>query len=102
MRRDWLDAIGLYEHCVAGSGDLAFAMAVTGRAEDYCATYPLNAPQRAHYLRWAAAAVKAAGPNRISSLDCIALHLFHGHLKRRNYRARLEVLASSGLVAPLI
>lgn len=96
VRRDWLEEVGLYEHNVAGSGDLAFAMAVAGRAEEYCASYPLNAPQRVHYLRWAAAAAEAAGPNRISSLESVAFHLFHGHLKRRNYRARLDVLAESG------
>lgn len=96
VRRDWIESIGLYEHCVAGSGDLAFAMAIAGRSEELCHSYPLNAAQQAHYLRWAANAQKAVAPERLSSLDGVALHLFHGHLYRRNYRSRLEVLAASG------
>ena len=96
MRRDWLQRVGLYQHNVAGSGDLAFAMALSGQAEAYCASYPLNPFQRAHYRRWAAAAARAAGPGRIGALEGVALHLFHGHLQRRHYRSRLEVLAASG------
>jgi len=96
LRRDWLEELGLYEHNVAGSGDLAFAMAIAGRSEEFCDSYPLNEAQKTHYLRWAVVAAAAGGPNRINSLDTVAFHLFHGHLKRRNYRARLEVLASSG------
>lgn len=96
IRRDWLEEIGLYQHSIAGSGDLAFAMAIAGRAEEYCSSYSLNAAQRAHYLCWATVAAAAAGPCRIGRLEGLALHLFHGHLSRRNYRARLDVLASSG------
>jgi hypothetical protein len=96
VRRDWLERVGLYEHAVAGSGDLAFAMAIAGRAEEFCRTYPLNGAQQSHYLRWAACAAQEAGPGRISRLDDTAVHLFHGHLNRRSYRSRLEVLAASG------
>jgi len=96
VRRDWLERVGLYEHAVAGSGDLAFAMAIAGRAEEFCRTYPLNGAQQAHYLRWATGAAQEAGPGRIGRLDDAALHLFHGHLNRRSYRSRLEVLAASG------
>jgi hypothetical protein len=96
VRRDWLERVGLYEHAVAGSGDLAFAMAIACRAEEFCRTYPLNGAQQAHYLRWATGAAQEAGPGRIGRLDDTALHLFHGHLNHRSYRSRLEVLAASG------
>lgn len=96
VRRDLIERVGLYEHCVAGSGDLAFAMAVAGRAEWFCLTYPLNGAQQSHYLSWAAGAELAAGPGRIGRLDDVALHLFHGHLSRRSYRSRLEALSASG------
>ena len=96
MRRDWIERIGLYEQCVAGSGDLAFALAVSGRGEEFCHSYPLNSAQQAHYLRWAAGAAQEAGLGRLGRLDGEVLHLFHGHLSRRSYRSRLEVLAASG------
>lgn len=96
IRRDWLERVGLYEHSVAGSGDLAFAMAIAGRGEDFCRAYPLSGAQQSHYLRWAAGAAEAAGPGRIGRLDITVLHLFHGQLNRRSYRSRLEVLAASG------
>lgn len=96
MRRDWLQGVGLYQHNVAGCADLAFAMALGGQAEAYCASYPLNPLQQAHYRSWAAAVARTAGPGRIGCLDGVALHLFHGHLQRRHYRSRLEVLAASG------
>jgi hypothetical protein len=98
LRREWLERVGLYEHSVAGSGDLAFAMAIAGLAGEYCASYPLNQAQQCHYLRWAAAAVlpRGEGPARIGRLDGVALHLFHGHLNRRSYRSRLKVLSASG------
>lgn len=94
VRRDWLDRVGLYEHCVAGCGDLAFALAVSGRAEEFCRSYPLNAAQQSHYRRWAAAA-EQAGEAGLGCLDGLAYHLFHGDLNRRAYRSRLAILADS-------
>lgn len=96
VRREWLDRIGIYEHCVAGSGDLAFAMAIVGRADDFCRSYPLNAPQQAHYRQWARGAAEAVGEGGLGRLDAVALHLFHGQLGKRNYRQRLTVLMQEG------
>lgn len=96
VRRAFIERIGLYEYCIAGSGDMAFAMAISGRFKEFCAAYPLSESQHSHYLRWATCASDAAGPERLGCLEGVALHLFHGHLQQRHYRARLEVLSASG------
>lgn len=96
VRRAFIERVGLYEYCIAGSGDMAFAMAISGRSKEFCASYPFNESQQSHYLRWATCASDAAGSERLGCLEGVALHLFHGHLRRRHYRSRLEALSASG------
>jgi hypothetical protein len=92
-RRADVEAAGLYDALILGSGDRAFLSAACGRQEDFVVKLSMNARQADHYLAWAGP-VAAQFAGDVASLDGDVLHLWHGDLRYRAYCARYEKLAA--------
>jgi hypothetical protein len=88
-----VEAAGLYDALILGSGDRAFFSAACGRQEDFVVKLSMNARQADHYLAWAGP-VAAQFAGDFASLDGDVLHLWHGDLRYRAYCARYEKLAA--------
>ena len=86
-RREVLDRHGLYDACIAGSGDKANACGALGRPGDAIVAHRMNARRAEHYRAWARSfsdSVRGAVgyvPGRI-------FHLWHGDLTNRRYAER--------------
>lgn len=86
-RRDLLERHGLYDACILGAGDRAYACAAFGKQNTAQQGWLQNARQRAHYLRWAdPLAEEVCG--RISLVEGELFHLWHGSVGDRGYRDR--------------
>ncbi len=94
-RRDILDAHGLYDACILGSGDRALLCAAVGRFNDCTAAIRMNARQVEHYLCWARRFHQAVD-GRLGFLEGEIYHLWHGELHNRRYRERHEDFAAFG------
>jgi hypothetical protein len=82
-----LEAHGLYDACILGSGDRAVFCAGLGTF-DYCTRGLLmNARQAKHYLAWARQYF-ATVRGRIGYISGRALHLWHGEVADRRYGER--------------
>lgn len=94
-RREWLECVGLYERCVMGAGDLLFAYGVIGHGEALIANHHSVGwgfyGDCASYRNWSHAAHRSSG-GRCAAGSGTALHLHHGSLQDRQYRARLDGL----------
>ena len=88
-----VEAVGLYDALILGSGDRAFLSAACGRQEDFVIKLGMNARQADHYLSWAGP-VAALFAGDVSSLDGDVVHLWHGDIRDRGYCARYEELAA--------
>jgi hypothetical protein len=88
-RRDVLGPHGLYDGCVAGSGDRAIACAALGRAVSAKQNFLRNDAQRRHYLAWAVP-FGAAVDGRVSYVEGDLHHLWHGELRDRGWRERWD------------
>jgi hypothetical protein len=101
-RRDVLEAHGLYDACILGSGDRAILCAAIGKFE-YCTRGLLmNARREEHYLAWARPYFETVA-GRIGYIPGRALHLWHGEVKDRQYGVRdqaLEALDFDPFTAP--
>jgi len=90
-RRELLVSVGgLYDRCITGSGDVAWASAAYGAKA--------RSNQMVH---WSDALVRGVldycarvGPlvDRVGCVDAKAVHVYHGELKHRQYQARHRVL----------
>ena len=90
-RRDVLEAHGLYDACILGSGDRAILCAAIGKFE-YCTRGLLmNARREEHYLAWARPYFETVA-GRIGYIPGRALHLWHGEVKDRQYGVRDQAL----------
>jgi hypothetical protein len=86
-RREVLDAHGLYDACILGSGDRAMLCAAIGTFE-YCTQGLLMNPrQEQHYLAWARPYFDTVR-GRIGYIPGRAIHLWHGEVTDRQYGAR--------------
>ena len=86
-----LDAHGLYDACILGSGDRAVLCAGLGTF-DYCTRGLLmNARQEEHYLAWARPYF-ATVRGRIGYISGRAFHLWHGEVRDRQYGERDRAL----------
>lgn len=86
-----LEAHGLYDACILGSGDRAVLCAGLGRF-DYCAQGLLMNPRQAeHYLTWARPYF-ATVRGRIGYIPGRAFHLWHGEVEDRRYGERDRAL----------
>lgn len=82
-----LEAHGLYDACILGSGDRAVFCAGLGQF-DYCTRgLVMNARQAEHYLAWARPYF-ATVRGRIGYIPARAFHLWHGEVADRRYGDR--------------
>lgn len=90
--REVLQRHGLYDACILGGGDQAFAYAARGEHEGAVQGWITNTRQRQHYLEWADAFSRAVGSG-VACLEGTIFHLWHGELRDRRYRERNRQLA---------
>ena len=85
--RELLQHHGLYDACILGSGDRAYACAAFAKHREAQQAWMRNARQREHYLRWATPCAEEVG-GRISLVEGELFHLWHGNVSDRHYRER--------------
>lgn len=93
-RREWISAVRLFDGCIVGGGDTAWAAAVLGQPERAVALHAMGERQRDYYLRWASTPGLTLG-NDVGCLEGDALHLWHGSLADRHSRERHQRLAET-------
>jgi hypothetical protein len=96
-RREWLDAHGLYDACIAGSGDHMIAHAACGDWTSPCIRRIIgdNNRHRDYFTAWA----KRQYRDVRAALGCVPgtlLHLWHGETENRRYVLRNRELAEFG------
>jgi hypothetical protein len=92
-RHDLLDRFGLYDACVFGGGDRAFAGAVFGAHRRAREAWMRTSEQKRHYLQWADPVAEAVG-GRVGLVEGDLVHLWHGEVENRQYRVRHRLAAS--------
>jgi hypothetical protein len=91
-RRDLLEAHGLYDACILGSGDRAVLCAAMGLFDYGVEAVGMHGRQIEHYLTWAEPFHRAIG-GRVGFVDGSVLHLWHGDLSNREYAKRHQGLS---------
>jgi endonuclease/exonuclease/phosphatase family metal-dependent hydrolase len=93
--RDILARHGLYDGCIAGSGDHMMAHAFTGDWSGNCIDRILgkNNLHREHFASWASAIYRSIRA-RVSYVPGAIFHLWHGDTENRRYVQRNQELAS--------
>jgi hypothetical protein len=86
-RRDLLDAHGLYDACILGSGDAAMVSAAVGGFGRAREALCMSEKRYQHYLRWARPFHDEVR-GKLGYLPLEILHLWHGDMHRRRYRER--------------
>jgi hypothetical protein len=94
-RRELLEAHGIYDACILGSGDRAILCAAMGIFESGMKAVGMRGRQIEHYMAWAAPFHRAVG-GRVSFVNGRVLHLWHGDLRNRRYAQRHEELGRFG------
>ncbi|WP_338264316.1 hypothetical protein [Corallococcus caeni] len=86
-RRELLDAYGLYDACLTGSGDHLMAHVFAGTSSSSCIPAMIGSGHAyaAHFARWAAEVERFAG-GRLGHVPGCVLHLWHGDRADRRYR----------------
>ena len=92
-RRDLVARHGLYDACIAGSGDHMMAHAFAGDAESRCISRMVGRGGRhlAHFRRWSRRLHEDMGA-RLSFTPGRLLHLWHGSIENRRYALRNKEL----------
>jgi len=98
---DIVEKVGLYQHCIVGGGDTAFAFAALGVADGGArSSRILKRPSfmrhagnamNDHYLSWAGRFHRAT-EGRCGYVDQRVFTLSHGTKVNRNYRSRHQIL----------
>jgi hypothetical protein len=86
-RRELLERHPIYDACILGAGDRAFACAAFGKQEAAQQGWLRNPRQREHYLRWADPFARAVD-GKIALVEGDLFHLWHGSVQDRRYRER--------------
>ncbi len=88
-RRELLETCGLYDACLAGSGDHLIAHAALGDWSSPCVTATVGENNRyaAHFAEWAARFYRGTG-GRVGFARGTVLHLWHGEMANRRYADR--------------
>lgn len=96
-RREFFERYGLYDKCIAGSGDIACAAAFLdcGVAPDRIGCIPIGPS----YGEWRRAVRKWLGNSKIACIDNVVTHEWHGKSADRGRAGRPESLA--GFVPPI-
>jgi hypothetical protein len=92
-RREVLDACGLYDACLTGSGDHLMAHVFAGALDSHCIPAMIGGGHKyaEHFARWAAEVDRRVGGN-LGHVDGRVLHLWHGEKVDRRYRQRNQEL----------
>ncbi|GMT99601.1 hypothetical protein KH5H1_37210 [Corallococcus caeni] len=91
-RREFLDACGLYDACLTGSGDHLMAHVFAGAPDSPCITATLGSGRYAeHFARWTEDAHRIVG-GRLGHVPGCVLHLWHGTIADRRYHQRNQEL----------
>lgn len=96
----FLRNVGLYDRCIVGTGDMLFCYGITGLAETLIesqrkAGWAFYGDCRS-YRQWAARAAEACGA-RLGCRNGRILHLFHGEMRERQYKSRIDGLVPFAL-----
>jgi hypothetical protein len=94
-RRELLEAHGLYDACILGSGDRAILCAAMGIFESGLNAVGMRGRQIEHYMAWAGPFHRSVG-GRVGFVDGRVLHLWHGDLINRKYGQRHKGLERFG------
>jgi hypothetical protein len=96
-RRDWLTEHGLYDACIAGSGDHMMAHALCGDWTSRCIERIIgrNNRHRDYFAGWCKRLYRDVRA-RLGCVPGTVLHLWHGDFSRRRYVRRNEELAGFG------
>lgn len=86
-RREVLEQHGLYDACIAGSGDKANACGALGRLDDAIVAHRMNSRRAEHYLAWARSFSDAV-QGAVGYVPGRVFHLWHGDLENRRYAER--------------
>ncbi len=89
-RRSTLERTPLFDRAIVGAGDWLFAIAAVGRSEAWlsaASVFGYSYLAGRSHESWARS-VHEAIAGRVGFLDRTVLHLYHGELKDRSYRAR--------------
>ena len=94
-RRELLDRHGLYDACIAGSGDHMMAHAFCGDWEGPCIRRILGpgGPHRAYFRAWSQRLYREVRA-RVGFVEGKLLHLWHGEIANRRYVLRNRELAT--------
>jgi hypothetical protein len=94
-RRDLLLPHGFYDSCIAGSGDHMMAHAFAGDWKGCCIDRIVGRDNehRIHFEKWARSIYQDVRA-RVSVVDGLLLHLWHGDTDKRRYVLRNRELAS--------
>lgn len=97
-RRELLTRHGIYDACIAGSGDHMMAHAFVGDLESACIPriFGDNHAHRDHFARWARGVFGDMRDMRagLGVTPGVVHHLWHGDMKDRQYLARNRQLAA--------
>jgi hypothetical protein len=85
-RRDLLDACGLYDACLTGSGDHLMAHVFAGALDSRCIPAMIGSGHKyaEHFARWAAETHRISGGS-LGHVPGRVLHLWHGAVADRRY-----------------
>lgn len=86
-RRDLIERVGLYDACILGSGDKAFACALLDIPTTSTEYHHMSPEYERHYRRWMAR-LHADFPLKLDWVETEALQLWHGDYAHRRYQAR--------------
>jgi hypothetical protein len=96
----FLRKVGLYDRCIVGTGDMLFCYGITGLAQSL-----IDSQREAgwafygdcpSYRRWATRAAEVCS-TRLGCLDGRIVHLFHGEMRERQYKSRIDGLVPFAL-----
>jgi len=82
-----LKKYGFYDFCITGSGDRALYCAATGQYEVTKTSLFMNESRFNHYINWAENFNKLID-RKISYIDGLIIHLYHGEISNRQYQER--------------
>ncbi len=94
-RRELLDACGLYDACLTGSGDHLMAHVFAGARDSKCIQLMIGTGPKyvEHFARWATQVDRIVGCS-LGHVEGCVLHLWHGDRADRRYRERNQEFKS--------
>jgi hypothetical protein len=81
-----------YDLAIIGAGDVYMANSIFGTMDSLINLHGLNELRAESYLKWARPFHQAVA-RKVSHIDGVIYHLWHGETKSRNYRGRARLLA---------